>query len=91
MQESPSTRLGTRLSRALVQYYVALRLSAAAATEHWPLEPKPEPPAIVRVSPAACIEEFDPRECYRGPEITGVVTLPTGRGGIPTLRGFSPN
>jgi hypothetical protein len=80
-----------RLSRALVQYYVALRLSAAAATERWPLEPKPAPPAVMRLAQVELDDDFDPRERFSSSTMQGVVTLPAGRAGIPAIHGFSLN
>lgn len=84
-------RFGDRLSRALVQYYVALRVSASAATERWPLEPIAQPPAIVRLRHTEQLDGFDAREVWTTESAVGVVTLPVGQGGVPHMRGFSPN
>lgn len=64
------------LSRSLVWYYVALRLSTGAATAVLPIELPRDRDAIVRTSRTQRVGAMDPREMIsRGGDIA-VVTMP---------------
>ncbi len=68
----------TRLSRRLVQYYTALRLSAGAAVMYLPFEtPRPRAP-IVRAAETDGPAGFDRREVIVESGRISVVTLPLG-------------
>jgi hypothetical protein len=63
----------------MVEYYVALRISASAATAYWPLSHPREPQPVVRVAHAIRLAGFDPREAYTAADGgVRVITLPQG-------------
>lgn len=64
-----------RLAHSIVRYYVALRLSAVAASAAWPAEQLPEPPPAVRVARATLTDAERERWVAADGRI-GVVTLP---------------
>jgi hypothetical protein len=66
----------SRLSRRLVQYYTALRLSAGAALLFLPYEPPAERAPIVRQSSMSGPGGFDRREVIERAGRVSVVTLP---------------
>jgi hypothetical protein len=66
----------SQLSRALVGYYVALRISAGAVTTWLPFEPRADPSPIVRASRQQFQGGFDIREIVGSPSRPHVVTLP---------------
>ena len=69
--------MGSRLARSVVEYYVALRISASAATAYWPLSQPREPQPIVRVAQAISATSFDPREAFTASDGgVCVITLP---------------
>ena len=66
-----------RLSRSLVRYYVALRLSAGAATSLLPFELPRERDAIVRTSRTPLVGGLDPREVIpRSNGLQDIITIP---------------
>lgn len=64
-----------RLSKSLVGYYVALRISAGAATAWLPVEPRVDPSPIVRASTRTMVGGFDIREVVETAGRLHVVTL----------------
>jgi hypothetical protein len=77
-----------RAARTLVQYYAALRLSAAAATLVLPAEARDRPP-VVRYTDQRLPRGFDRREVIFDGSQTLIVTLATAAN--PTGVHFSPN
>jgi hypothetical protein len=66
----------SQLSRRLIQYYTALRLSAGAAMLYLPFEtPEPRVP-VVRAAETSGPEGFDRREVIVQAGQVSVVTLP---------------
>lgn len=64
------------LSRSLVRYYVALRLSAGAATAFLPVEPPRDREAIVRISRTPRVGGMDPRELINRHDGVDAITVP---------------
>jgi hypothetical protein len=80
------------LARSVVEYYVALRISAGAATAYWPLSHPREPQPIVRVAQAANPIGFDPREVFAAADGgLCVITLPQRHATDSSVRAFSLN
>ena len=71
--------MGHRLARSMIEYYVALRISASAATAFWPLMQLREPQPIVRIAVANQLDAggFDVRETWTAADGgCCVITLP---------------
>lgn len=66
----------SRVRRAALRYYAALRISAAAATLTLPDEPRADKPPVVRHWQARLIGGFDQRETIERYGKSYVVTLP---------------
>lgn len=87
-----SRQTGPTIARVTLRYYLALKLTAGAATLRLPFERQPAPMPIVRVTRDDVIAGFDPQELYAGANgDTGIVTLPQPRSIHVTERPFSPN
>jgi hypothetical protein len=84
--------VGRRLARAVVEYYVVLRISASAATAYWPFSHPHEPQPIVRVAQATHPIGFDPREVFTAADGgVCVITLPQRYASDRGARAFSLN
>jgi hypothetical protein len=84
--------VGRKLARSVVEYYVALRISASAATAYWPMAHPREPQPIVRVAQAAHPAGFDPRELFTAADGgVCVITLPQRHATATRARAFSLN
>ncbi|MDQ4044052.1 MAG: hypothetical protein M3173_01185 [Chloroflexota bacterium] len=64
------------LSRSLVRYYVALRLSAGAATAFLPVELPRDREPIVRTSRTPLVGGMDPRELIERSGSIDAITIP---------------
>jgi hypothetical protein len=80
------------LARSVLEYYVALRISASAATAYWSFSRPREPQPIVRVAEAVRLDGFDPREVFAAPDGgVCVITLPRHHATDMRVRAFSLN
>jgi hypothetical protein len=66
------------LSRSIVGYYVALKISAGAVSAWLPNEPRSDPSPIVRAARQTHVGGFDIREVVENAGRLHVVTLPVG-------------
>jgi len=78
-------------SQAVVRYYTALRISAAAATGFLSVEDRPASAPIVRQSNMVDADGFDRRELIERGGRTHVVVVPAAPETMTAARPFSMN